>query len=278
MKWKGWQQLKENEKKGISMVLVLCVSAFFVAFAAAILYTAGTLTAQSNLRLKEERCYQLAGSYADVLEKELQKFDNKSNSTEQKETFYSFANSFLDDTQYLDYSDDYPDTTKYNFLVNDTNLSDLSKTAGSLPEGYGNVRIALSKEKNNTDGTDQLKQGEIPISDGVNYKTEIERIKNIIVRQYNLTVDVTASYEDATYTYSTEYAREEKYEVKFTHKGNVIVWDDNITNWRLGTLSGEAYTPEGENIKYEFQSTTTSCVFKENVYTETLGGGTTTDE
>ena len=75
MKCKGWQQLRANAKNGISMALVLCVSAFFIAFAAAILYTAGMLTAQSNQRLKEERCYQLAKSYSDVLKNELTKYD-----------------------------------------------------------------------------------------------------------------------------------------------------------------------------------------------------------
>ena len=50
---------------------------FFIAFAAAILYTAGMLTAQSNQRLKEERCYQLAKSYSDVLKNELIKYDKK---------------------------------------------------------------------------------------------------------------------------------------------------------------------------------------------------------
>ena len=74
---KGWQQLRQQKKNGISMAVVLCVSAFFVAFAAAILYTAGMLTAQSNLRLKQERCSQLAKSAADVLDQELQKYTNK---------------------------------------------------------------------------------------------------------------------------------------------------------------------------------------------------------
>ena len=30
MKWQGLEQLKANEKKGVSMALVLCVSAFFM--------------------------------------------------------------------------------------------------------------------------------------------------------------------------------------------------------------------------------------------------------
>ena len=103
---KGWQQLRQQKKNGISMAVVLCVSAFFVAFAAAILYTAGMLTAQSNLRLKQERCSQLAKSAADVLDQELQKYTNKDTTEAGSDSFYTFVNKFLDDSQYLDYSED----------------------------------------------------------------------------------------------------------------------------------------------------------------------------
>ena len=64
MGYKGLEQLRRNAKSGISMAVVLCVSAFFIAFAAAIVYTAGLLTAQSNQRLKEQRCSHIAASYA----------------------------------------------------------------------------------------------------------------------------------------------------------------------------------------------------------------------
>ena len=101
MRHTGWQQLKANEKKGVSMAVVLCVSAFFIAFAAAILYTAGLMTAQSNLRLKEERCYQLAKSYAKVLDGEL-----KAGNTSSGTNFYIFANSFLENSQYAVYNDE----------------------------------------------------------------------------------------------------------------------------------------------------------------------------
>ena len=71
------ENLKENRKKGISMAIVLCVSAFFLAFAAAIVYTAGLLTAEANERLEQERCYQLAKSYAKVLDTELTSYTRK---------------------------------------------------------------------------------------------------------------------------------------------------------------------------------------------------------
>ena len=273
MKWKGWQQLRQNKKNGISMAVVICISAFFVAFAAAILYTAGLLTAQSNLRLKEERCNQLATSAAKVLNEELLKYGNKTGDASQDNTFYAFVNKFLDDPQYLDYSEDYPDSSKYNFLVSDTNLDNLAEAA-SLPAGYGNIRITLSKEKNGSEDLDSVKTGELDSSAaGTNYQTEIDRIRNITVRDYNLTVEVTAAYDDATYTCKTEYSREEKYDVKFSHKGTDIVWDG--TNWRKNNTSGEIYTLDAsENIKYEFVTqTTTSCVFRENTYMDTTQGG-----
>lgn len=273
MNWKGWQQLRQNNKNGISMVVVICVSAFFVAFAAAILYTAGLLTAQSNLRLKEERCSQLATSAAEILNEELLKYDKKSDDSSQNNSFYAFANKFLDDTQYLDYSEDYPDSSRYNFLVSDTDLDNLARAA-SLPSGYGNIRITLSKEKNDTENLDSVKTGELDSATaGTNYQTEIDRIRNITVRDYNLIVEVTALYDDVTYTCKTEYSREEKYDVKFSHKGTDIVWDG--ANWHKNNTSGEIYEPDAsEKIKYEFLTqTTTSCVFRENTYTDAMQEG-----
>ena len=89
----GLEQLKANGKKGVSMALVLCISAFFMAFAAAILYTAGVVTAQSTHRLEEERCYRLAKSYADVLGRELTRYQNKGD-TAAAGSFYAFPISF----------------------------------------------------------------------------------------------------------------------------------------------------------------------------------------
>ena len=74
------------------MAIVLCVSAFFLAFAAAIVYTAGLLTAEANERLEQERCYQLAKSYAKVLDTELTSYTRKTE--ENSTTFYGFASRF----------------------------------------------------------------------------------------------------------------------------------------------------------------------------------------
>lgn len=271
MRCRGMKILRENKNSGVSLAVVLCVSAFFAAFAAAILYTAGIVTAQSNQRLSEERCYQLASSFAKVLNQELTSGTNKESSDAgSSRSFYDFANQFLDDEQYLEYSEDYADASRYQFLISDTDLNDLSKTDGGyLPEEYGNIRITLSKERDNSEG---VSGGSISASDG-NYASQIASLEDIAVRSYSLTVAVTASSGDVTYTCSTEYSREEKYKLSFKNNGNTIVWDSTGTCWRLDNTSGQIYNPTG-NIDYTYDTgTTTSCVFKQNTYSEEGGAG-----
>ena len=283
MKCKGWQQLRANAKNGISMALVLCVSAFFIAFAAAILYTAGMLTAQSNQRLKEERCYQLAKSYSDVLKNELTKYDKKytdDGSTVGDGTFYAFANKFLDDEKYLEYNSDYKDSTKYNFVEDGSNLSDISSSPLS-DKGYGNISVTLKKEQNSDENVDKiLSGGEITGSSSGDYSSAIKNIENTTVRQYIFTVEVTVYYEDAAYTYRTEYTRAEKYPVTFTHNGNTIVWIENVGGggtWKVGNSSGAVHTIEDNTpIHYTYNRTvSTSCRFEENIYQDSQEGGDT---
>lgn len=282
MKCKGWQQLRANAKNGISMALVLCVSAFFIAFAAAILYTAGMMTAQSNQRLKEERCYQLAKSYSDVLKNELIKYDKKyddNGNVVGSGSFYAFANKFLDDEKYLEYNSDYEDSTKYHFVVDGSDLSDISKSTFSQKD-YGNLSITLKKEQNTDENVEEiLNGGKIENPSSGNYTGKIDEIENTTVRQYIFTVEVTAYYDDASYTYSTEYTRATKYPVSFTHNGDTIVWvKDDTTGlgaWKLGsnTAGSDYVITDDEPVYYKYlKSSPTSCKFEENIYQE--GGDT----
>lgn len=269
---RGWQQLKQNRNKGVSLAVVLCVSAFFIAFAAAILYTAGLLTSRSSERLLEERPYQLARSFSEVLDTELEAYSQKDD-PDASGTFYQFANLFLDETRYQEYSKDNPKSTSYQFVVDGTTAGNLFQdTVGG---GYGNLRVTLRKEPNETEIS--LSDGEIQVVSGTaaNYETQIEQLKNMTVREYILDLDVTAYVGKLSYTYSTEYTREEKYDVTFSHNGRTIVWDDTGKQWKVGNSAGEPYDPSvnaSVPIKYSFnRSRTTSCQFVENTYTE--GGG-----
>lgn len=63
-------------EQGLSMILVLCIGALFVALSAALVYAASVLTANANRQLLEQEAYQLATSFSDVLEGELNKKDS----------------------------------------------------------------------------------------------------------------------------------------------------------------------------------------------------------
>lgn len=211
------------------------------------------MTAQSNMRLKEERCYQLAKSYAKVLNKEL-----KAGNTSSGTNFYTFANSFLENSQYAIYNDETAssaEATKYKFVTDGTSTDDLS--AGQIGEGYGNLCISLAKEKVGSSSGD-LKNGELDVSTATDYTAQIEALQNTVVRQYVLMVGVTAYYEDASYTYTAEYTREETYDVKFTYKGQNIIWVPVETGggvWRVGsTVGNKCDFSDGGKIEYTYQT------------------------
>ena len=50
-------------EQGVSMILVLCIGALFVALSAALVYAASVLTANANRQLLEQEAYQLATSF-----------------------------------------------------------------------------------------------------------------------------------------------------------------------------------------------------------------------
>ena len=63
--------LGENRKKGISLVIALCASALLLVCALCVIRTGASLLDQAVGTIEEERCSQLARSFAEVLEAEL---------------------------------------------------------------------------------------------------------------------------------------------------------------------------------------------------------------
>ena len=149
-------------------------------------------------------------------------------------------------------------------------MNNPGQTGSLVGDGYGNICITLRKELN-ADEKD-LSGGNLEVQQGAgDYSSAINSLKNTTIRKYILVVDVTAYYEDMSYTYSTEYTREETYQVQFSHDGKIIVWNDTDSSWHVNTTGGEVYNPDvaKEQIHYQYQTdqALTSC-FKENVYTE----------
>ena len=149
-------------------------------------------------------------------------------------------------------------------------MNNPGQTGSLVGDGYGNICITLRKELN-ADEKD-LSGGNLEVQQGTgDYSSTINSLKNTTIRKYILVVDVTAYYEDRSYTYSTEYTREETYQVQFSHDGKIIVWNDADGKWHVNTTGGEIYNPDVKKgqIHYQYQTdqALTSC-FKENVYTE----------
>lgn len=238
------------------MAIVLCAAAFFIAFAAAIVYTAGLLTAEANERLEQERCYQLAKSYAKVLDTELTAYNQKTE--ENTNTFYGFANRFLDGS-YAEYDPGNADNTVFYYQP---------VTTGNEDPDYGNIKIALYKETGEEDNTDLL-SGTLPAGSG-NYQEKVKEVENYTIMQYILTVEVIASYGDSSYTYSTEYYRKERYPASFSHNGTVLVWSDE--EWHEGNTSGPVYDmtqiTESNPVSYTLDRTQAKETIFEPVHEE----------
>ncbi len=233
---------RAESEKGSALVIVVCVSAFLMAFALAMLYTAGLLLSRSNRRLEQERSYQLAQSFAGVLEQELKADYDKPEDAPEK-SFYRYVYHFLEG-RYGEYDPDHPDETIFHYMA-------------ALPDGvdtekYGAIKVVMYKEANQDQDAEM--SGEL-VKD-----QSVEDILNNRIARYTFTVEVTAEVNGVSYSYSTVYQQMATYEVRFRHDGRNILWDGSWYEY----LSGPEYVVDWEkgNIQYEYRSDKiTRCEF-----------------
>jgi len=121
------------------MILVLCIGALFVALSAALVYAASVLTANANRQLLEQEAYQLATSFSDVLEGELNKKDS---------SFAKFVNE-----QFM-FSQSYG---KDIYDLESQPKEFAWKPNGSQPDG-GAEAITVTLRRRPGDGADKLNQ------------------------------------------------------------------------------------------------------------------------
>lgn len=148
-----------------------------------------------------------------------------------------------------------------------TDLENLYAGSAKSLEGYGNLRVTLTKEINESESSVSL-GGTIPATGAGNYGTTIAELERMTVRRYLVIVDVTSYYDDITYTYSTEYTREQKYALNFWQGEQKLVWEEQ--KWHKDTSVGDVYDPDPtQDIRYEYDaSNVTECKFVENTYTD----------
>ena len=64
----GWDALRRGRRSGVSLVIALCAVAVLIGLSLSIVYSSSMLLSRANRKIGRERCYQLAQSFAQVLD------------------------------------------------------------------------------------------------------------------------------------------------------------------------------------------------------------------
>lgn len=184
-------------EQGLSMILVLCIGALFVALSAALVYAASVLTANANRQLLEQEAYQLATSFSDVLEGELNKRDS---------SFAKFVNE-----QFM-FSQSYG---KDIYDLESQPKEFAWKPKGSQPDGCAEA-ITVTLRRRPGDGADKLNQtaNSTSVTDLLNLLNTLEgedrKGMEIVDLQLDITVTVTKNGE--SFAFTRTYDRTVKYD------------------------------------------------------------------
>lgn len=184
-------------EQGLSMILVLCIGALFVALSAALVYAASVLTANANRQLLEQEAYQLATSFSDVLEGELNKKDS---------SFAKFVNG-----QFM-FSQSYG---KDIYDLESQPKEFAWKPNGSQPDG-GAEAITVTLRRRPGDGADKLNQtaNSTSATDLRNLldTLEGENRKGMAIVDLQLDITVTVTKNGESFAFTRTYDRTVKYD------------------------------------------------------------------
>lgn len=184
-------------EQGLSMILVLCIGALFVALSAALVYAASVLTANANRQLLEQEAYQLATSFSDVLEGELNKRDS---------SFAKFVNE-----QFM-FSQSYG---KDIYDLESQPKEFAWKPNGSQPDG-GAEAITVTLRRRPGDGADKLNQtaNSTNATDLRNLldTLEGENRKGMEIVDLQLDITVTVTKNGESFAFTRTYDRTVKYD------------------------------------------------------------------
>ena len=184
-------------EQGLSMILVLCIGALFVALSAALVYAASVLTANANRQLLEQGAYQLATSFSDVLEGELNKRDS---------SFAKFVNE-----QFM-FSQSYG---KDIYDLESQPKEFAWKPKGSQPDG-GAEAITVTLRRRPGDGADKLNQtaNSTNATDLRNLldTLEGENRKGMEIVDLQLDITVTVTKNGESFAFTRTYDRTVKYD------------------------------------------------------------------
>lgn len=202
----GWNTLRRSRRSGVSLIVALCAVAVLIGLSLSIVYSSSMLLSRANRKIGRERCYQLAQSFAQVLDSELQEYKTIKPELDTnfapEGCFYREVNNILaEDTGLGIYDPDRSDETTacYN--------------AGSTEDNYGRITILL---RDVTDVQDPI-TGDTFLYDARDEGTE--KAEQTTFNRHQVWVGVKAEKGADSYMYTTEYRRKDSFQPIYTWKG-----------------------------------------------------------
>ena len=190
-------------EQGLSMILVLCIGALFVALSAALVYAASVLTANANRQLLEQEAYQLATSFSDVLEGELNDYDPNDRDSK---TFAGFVNN------------EFMFSVSYGKDIYDLESQPKEfawKPKGSQPDG-GAEAITVTLRRRPGDGADKLNQT-VNSTNATDLRNLLDTLegedrKGMAIVDLQLDITVTVTKNGESFAFTRTYDRTVKYD------------------------------------------------------------------
>lgn len=213
-----------QKQDGIAILIVLCLGALLLALAAALGYAASVLTANANSQLREQEAYQLAVSFSDVLEGELQNEGSK------------FA-EFINGTYMI--SEAYG-TNIYTQESGKTLLT--TDNANQLQDGADKLTVTLQRRPG--EKAEDMTM-DVQYSDIADLKNQLSTLnaEDYKIEDLQLDVTVMAKKSGAAYAYTVTYDRSAHYNVVyFTIDGETTQYI-----WKNGTKFYQRYLDSENN-------------------------------
>ena len=99
---------EQRKDSGVAMIVVLCAGALLLALSAALAYSISLMSASADKQILNERSYQLAKSFSEVLEADLcaaegtgsgseKTGDTPGTTPEERDGFYGYAKKFMEE-------------------------------------------------------------------------------------------------------------------------------------------------------------------------------------
>lgn len=238
-----------QKQDGIAILLVLCLGALFVALAAALGYAASVLTANANSQLREQQTYQLAVSFSDVLEQELNK-DSE------------FA-KFINDT--------YMKSVAYgtNIYTQESSKTVMNGSAAATNAAEAD-KLTLTLQRRPGAEADYLTAGRsIPYSDADDLAKTLSEMESTehTVKDLELDITVKAEKDGVSYAYTVNYVRSAHYDVSYYTLNNDdtthYTWNASDKKFHAGAITvdvTDANTP-AVTLHYDTNGTPTGVTY-----------------